>query len=115
MKKIGIVLTVILVLLLFCSGCGGNPKAALTEKTRIIEAGLAAEVLPGVFDDGINAVYISIENNDNAYAAVADYLARKQAWEKMFPQKEIFTAASIADPGRSNVTGGIVIHYRTMK
>lgn len=88
---------------------------------------LADEVLPGIYDTDNGTVFIAISERSNTSKLEADPLktakqlmAKKEAWQKKFPNKKIITMCDITrtlsyHAGWVALTSGILIHYEYVK
>lgn len=102
----------VLFLGLMLAGCGDN--SAATKKPSLF--GGAEMVLPGIYDDQQNTVYIKAnrESSGEEDAAVTDIMTKKKEWEKRFPAKKVIAMSIVTgDWGGYGhpIIVGLLIHY----
>jgi hypothetical protein len=97
-----LVTTLMVVLALGIFGCvaGGSANGKSTA--------LGTEVMPNVFDNGKHTAYIKVDDPTRTEedAAIADIMAKKEAWQSMFPLKRM-NAMTIVTGDKMGILVGV--------
>ncbi|MFH1236504.1 MAG: hypothetical protein V1685_06245 [Parcubacteria group bacterium] len=97
----------------YCALCADNANRRSADEEILLS--LTTEVLPGVYDDGQSTAYIKVDNpvRQQEGAAVIDIMAKKSAWERTYPARQVITMSVVTgDSGPDTIVVGMLIHYK---